>query len=199
MRRRHFSQPTQQSKRIDAWPNWCSTGRSDTTEVLRTGVELDDDRVADAFDPGPDGIDPALIWYIDLRCEGEGVPDDPEPVLDWLLEHGPIIRDGFSRLAEHLRNGYDPDIYTLKWTDFQERPQDVTMLIACSAIRRVDAREIGSPSSEHSRDELGRDPRTTQGRPGGRRNCVDAMPTQTLDTNILINHFNRHQAAGWQE
>jgi hypothetical protein len=111
---------------------------------MRTGVELDDDRVADWFDPGPDETDRALLWYIDLRCEGSGVPDAPEFALDWLLEHGPIIRDGFSRFGDHLRNGFDPDIYTVRWTDFTNVPPDVTMLIACSAIRRVDALEMGS-------------------------------------------------------
>src|SRR5262249_22852861 len=111
---------------------------------IRTGVELDDDRVSDWFDPGPDENDRALLWDIDLGCEGAGVPDEPEVVLDWLLEQGPIIRDGFSRFAEHLRYGFDPDIYTVKWMDFRTVPQDVTMLIACSAVRRVDAMEMGS-------------------------------------------------------
>jgi hypothetical protein len=115
---------------------------------LRTGVELDDDRVVNVLDPGTNGIDPVLIWYVDLRCEGDGVPDDPERVLDWLQEHGPIIRDGFSRYAGHLRNGYDADIYSLKWADFKNVPQDVSMQIVCSAIRRVDALEIGSHLSE---------------------------------------------------
>jgi hypothetical protein len=111
---------------------------------IRTGVELDDDRVADWFDPGPDENDRVLLWYVDLRCEGSGVPDEPELVLDWLLEHGPIIRDGFLRCADHLRNGFDPDIYTVRWTDFRDLPPEVAMLIASSAIRRVDALEIGS-------------------------------------------------------
>ena len=119
---------------------------------IRTGVELDDDRVADWFDPGPDENDRALLWYVDLRCEGSGVPDEPELALDWLSGHGPIIRDGFSRCADHLRNGIDPDIYTVRWTDFRNVPPDVTMLIACSAIRRVDALEIGAHLSEIATD-----------------------------------------------
>jgi hypothetical protein len=115
---------------------------------IRTGVELDDDRVADWFEPGPDEFDRALLWYIDLRCEGNGVPDEPELALDWLTEHGLTIRDGFSRFADHLRNGFDPDIYTVRWTDFRDVPHDVTMLIATSAPRRVDAMEMGSHLSE---------------------------------------------------
>ena len=119
---------------------------------IRTGVELDDDRIADWFDPGPDESDRALLWYINLRCEGSGIPDAPELVLDWLLEHGTIIRDGFSRFAEHLRNGFDPGIYTVRWSDFRNVPPDVTMLIACSAPRRVDAMEMGSHLLEIATD-----------------------------------------------
>ncbi len=117
-------------------------------EGIRTGIELDDDRVANWFEPGTNGTDSALLWYVDLRCEGAGVPDDPELVLDWLQEHSSIIRDGFRRYAEQLRSGFDPDIYSLKWSEFKDVPPDVTMKIVCSAIRRVDALEMGSHLSE---------------------------------------------------
>lgn len=70
---------------------------------IRTGLELDGDPIAERFEEGDKDRDPALIWYVDLCCEGPGVPDDPDLAERWLVDHSPLIRDGFCRFAEHLR------------------------------------------------------------------------------------------------
>ncbi|HZW34920.1 MAG TPA: hypothetical protein VFF52_29625 [Isosphaeraceae bacterium] len=111
---------------------------------VRTGLELDGDPIGERFEGGEGERDPALIWYVDLRCEGPGIPDDPDLAEQWLFDHAPIIRDGFLRLAERLRAGTDKDIYSLKWSDFPDAPEGVSMTIACSAVRRVDGREISA-------------------------------------------------------
>jgi hypothetical protein len=58
--------------------------------------------------------------------------------------HSATIRSGFERFAEKLRAGADPDLYSITWEDFPDAPEDVTMRVACSGIRRVDARELPS-------------------------------------------------------
>jgi hypothetical protein len=115
---------------------------------LRTGVELDDNPIAETFEEGVSESDPALLWYVDLRCEGEGIPTDADDAADWLIDNGETIQRGFARYADELRAGMDPDIYSLIWAGFNPMPQDVHMEIACSAIRRIDARHMAELVAE---------------------------------------------------
>ncbi len=110
--------------------------------AIRTGVELDGETIAERFEEGGRERDPALLWFIDFRCEGQGIPDDPENATQWLLDHSKVIRDGIVRYAEQLKTGADPDFYSLTWSEFQGLPENVSIVIACSAIRRVDARQM---------------------------------------------------------
>ncbi len=112
--------------------------------ATRTGIELDGETIAERFEGGEGERDPALLWYVDLRCEGAGLPDDPDAATHWLLEQAPIIRVGFARFAERLRAGVDTDLYSLTWSEFADVPEGVGMTIACSAIRRIEAREMSA-------------------------------------------------------
>lgn len=112
--------------------------------AVRTGVELGGETIAETFEEEGGEPDPALLWYIDLRCEGPGIPDDPDTAWRWLLDISGVIRDGFARYSERLRAGADVDVYSLTWSDFTGVPDGVTMSIACSAIRRVDARGMST-------------------------------------------------------
>jgi len=111
---------------------------------IRTGLELDGYPIAERFEEGDGQRDPALIWYVDLRCEGPRVPSEPELAEPWLLEHSPLFRDGFLRFGERLRAGADKDIYSLTWGDFPDAPEGVGVTLSCSAVRRVDGREMSS-------------------------------------------------------
>jgi hypothetical protein len=109
---------------------------------VRTGIDLDGVSICEDFEAGEAERDPALRWYVDLRCSGDGLPSDADAAREWLLVHEAMIRDGFSRYADQLAAGSDPDDYPLQWSGFQPVPPSVQMSIACSAIRRVDAREL---------------------------------------------------------
>jgi hypothetical protein len=111
-------------------------------QAIRTGVELDGETIAERYEEGGSEPDPALLWYVDLRCEGSAIPDGLDEAARWLLDHAETIRSGFSAFAEHLRAGADPDIYSLIWDEFKDVPENVKMSIACSAARRIDAREM---------------------------------------------------------
>ena len=113
-------------------------------EAIRTGVELDGETIADRYEGGGSEPDPALLWYVDLRCDGSGIPDGPDEASHWLIDHSDTIRSGFSAFAEHLRAGADSDVYSLTWDKFENVPENVRISIACSAIRRIDAREMAS-------------------------------------------------------
>lgn len=111
---------------------------------VRTGLDLNGVPLAEHFEAGQAERDSSLLWFVDLRCEGPGVPDDPDAAMDWLVEQADTVREGFARYAERLRVGADKDLYSLTWSDFPAVPEGVTMAIACSAVRRVDAREMSS-------------------------------------------------------
>ncbi len=117
---------------------------------IRTGIELDNRPIAEHFDE--EGMeserDPALLWFVDVRCEGAGIPDDPDAAEDWLIDRSGTIREGLRRFADRLRVGADTDIYCLTWNEFDGLPADVHMMIACSAIRRIDARMMSSILNE---------------------------------------------------
>lgn len=108
----------------------------------RTGIELDDETIAHHFEDVQGEHNPKLRWFVDLRCNGPGVSDDPETAIAWLLGQSEVIRDGFARFAEELAVGADPDVFSLRWTAFDGLPEGVEMAIVCSATRRTDAREL---------------------------------------------------------
>ena len=117
-------------------------------DSIRTGVELDGETLAELFEESGEAHDPALRWYVDLRCEGKGIPGDGDDAWSWLLKQSSMIREGFTRCSEDVRAGTDRDIYSLIWEGFRGQPTEVSMKIACSALKRVDAREMSSVLAE---------------------------------------------------
>jgi hypothetical protein len=109
---------------------------------IRTGIDLDGVTVLEDFESGEAERDPALRWYVDLRCEGDALPGEADSAREWLVGQEDLIREGFRAYAAQLAAGADPDDYPLQWSEFQHLPPGVKMSIACSAIRRVDAREL---------------------------------------------------------
>lgn len=107
---------------------------------IRTGIMVGDRTVLGRYDEGPGDYDPSLTWSVDLRCSGAGLPTGAEAARRWLLDHEPLIRDGFLRYADDLKAGSDvTGPYLLEWSHFAAQPPGVTMKIACGATRRVDA------------------------------------------------------------
>jgi hypothetical protein len=113
-------------------------------EGTRTGIDLDGELVFGLYEEGEAEKDPALRWFVDLRCEGSSLPRTPRGAKKWLIERGAAIADGFKRYAEIIRAGIDPDIYSLSWNDFVDVPKGIQLELVLSAIRRVDALEMST-------------------------------------------------------
>jgi hypothetical protein len=110
---------------------------------IRTGVELDQTTILERFEIEEEEHDPALLWYVDVRCKGPGVPTDPESAEQWLLSTGEIIERGLAEFADHLRPaGADKNDYPLIWSEFPEVNDGVVRTIACSAVRRIESRQL---------------------------------------------------------
>lgn len=119
---------------------------------IRSGVELGVDlgggevgseTILDHFEPGDGDRDPTLLWFVDVRCAGPGVPNEAEAARQWLLSTSHTIEGGLTRFADRLRRvGSDLDDYPLQSADFPDEGGDVERRIVCSAIRRLDARGL---------------------------------------------------------
>lgn len=106
---------------------------------LRTGVELNDERVLENFQEGHLPRNSALNWFVDIRCKGEDLPSEPEKIREWLLARQEAIQSALVELANELRVGIDNDWPLVKPVPSTDR---TAMAIYCSAIRRLSGREI---------------------------------------------------------
>jgi hypothetical protein len=106
---------------------------------VRTGVELDGERVLELFEPGSAQEDPKLKWWIDVRCAQKTWPSDPEGVRGWLLENAQKIERGLKEFAAELGAGID-----INWParHFVSSRSGLKIEIFCSAMVRVGGREI---------------------------------------------------------
>jgi hypothetical protein len=106
---------------------------------LRTGIEFNDERVLERFELGDSPQDSALLWFVDVRCSGKSLPLEPERIRAWFLQQGDVICAGLREMAQNLVAGVDPGWpmrKSLVSTD------DLRIAIYCSAMRRLDGREI---------------------------------------------------------
>lgn len=108
---------------------------------IRTGIDVDDVTWWHHFDAGGAEEDPALIWYVDLRCEGSTLPGDKDAARRWLLDHAPLIQAAFRELAEKLRLGFDNEFAPYQHSIAGAR-EGTTMTVVCSAVRRLEARSL---------------------------------------------------------
>jgi hypothetical protein len=106
---------------------------------LRSGIDLNEQRVLENFEPGNLPQDSALLWFIDIRCSAEKLPSEPESIRHWFLDRNDVIQPALRQLANDLCAGIDRD-----WPFRRVIPtQDgVQMVIFCSAIQRLTGREI---------------------------------------------------------
>src|SRR5205085_2732840 len=109
----------------------------------RSGIEVEGEPQWEHFEEPPEEeSDPALLWYVDVRCQGRNVPTEQCETREWLLRNAPVIRQTFETLADKLHAGYDgtwPYIFPM-----QSAPPGTTMKIVCSTTRGL---EIGQLST----------------------------------------------------
>lgn len=112
---------------------------------IRMGIDVDGATLWHHFQPGSEDYDPALVWYVDLECEGpdNDLPEDKDNVRKWLQDQAPVIKSGLGELSEKLRIGFDSaePVYE---QPISGAPPRITMTLFCSAVRREDARKISS-------------------------------------------------------
>jgi hypothetical protein len=114
---------------------------------MRSGIDIDADTVWERFEAGPGEEDPALLWYVDVRCEGDRLPTGKDEARQWLLHNAPLVKAGLRQLAEKLDAGYDNGFWPLHWP-IPGAPEGISVTVICSAVRRWDARRIAGVLTE---------------------------------------------------
>jgi hypothetical protein len=107
---------------------------------VRTGIDIDGDAVLQRFDPGAGDDDPALLWYVDIDCNGESLPDSAEDARQWLIDNaGRIVRE-LSDAADQLEIGADDS-----WRPWRRTATEggVQVEVSCMAVRRLANRRLG--------------------------------------------------------
>lgn len=108
---------------------------------IRSGLEIDDTTVLHQFQPGKGESNPILEWFVDVQAEGRGLPRDAEAARQWLVEQAEFIRSKLLELADELQAGIDFDSWPLR-RSIANRRVGVDWTITCSAMRRLEARDI---------------------------------------------------------
>ncbi|MEZ6233191.1 MAG: hypothetical protein R3B68_03280 [Phycisphaerales bacterium] len=110
---------------------------------IRTGFSVDGARLLQHLQAGSPEPDPALEWFIDIRCtvRGKGPASESE-AQTWLTEHSEFLRDALRAAADDIPVGIDADL----WPHIQEinAPKGWKVVVAYSAIKRVDGRQMAS-------------------------------------------------------
>jgi hypothetical protein len=115
---------------------------------VRTGIELDGETILGIFDEGPpdeqdNPMGSALLWYVDVRCHGETLPDGAEGARGWLIQHADTILSGLNSQSKNLVAGLD-DGGPIVWRDFPVTPPGVTIEVVCSWIHGIRGLEISA-------------------------------------------------------
>jgi len=107
---------------------------------FRTGIDIDGETIWHHFVPGSEDADPALLWWVDVSCEGD-LPSDPDGVRQWMREHADLIRKYVNQAAGDI----DPVGFDVELRPFRREylSGNVRIVVVASAVRRLEAREMG--------------------------------------------------------
>ena len=106
---------------------------------VRTGIDVGDDTVLSLFEGGEDDSDPTIEWYVDVRCQGAGLPGEAEAARRWLLRHGNAIQKVMLALADSIKAGIDPGDWPIRR---DVRVGTVKVAVVCTAARRAAAQKM---------------------------------------------------------
>jgi hypothetical protein len=113
----------------------------------RTGIEINGETVLGRFEKGKKPEDSALLWFVDVRCSGRNLPEDPEAARKWLLEK-PAIQNALEKIADELRAGIDfSEPISRK---VPNAGHGITIYIFCSAVVRLQALDMANALAETS-------------------------------------------------
>lgn len=117
---------------------------------LRTGVQCDGQTLLHHFQEGSEEYDPALLWFVDLRCEGE-MPElsTPEEARQWLAQWSDLLHDALNMAINELSSGLDVDFQPWE-RSYTRSPAGWKVRVVVSAMQRFAALQIAEKLSQFS-------------------------------------------------
>ena len=111
---------------------------------VRTGVDVGDEPVLMEFRAGPGQEDPAILWFIDVRLEGQDISPVPSDVRSFVALSLESIKSAVATAADKLAVGLDAS-----WWPFRHESQTAqgTVVVVCNAMTR----ETGQNIAQHLR------------------------------------------------
>jgi hypothetical protein len=111
----------------------------------RTGISVGDDATSlHFFQPGAEEeetYDPRLLWYVDVRCDGDILPSEPQAARDWFLANETYFVAAMGKVADTIAIGVDSDIWPYQ-CELAAPPDRCHAEVAVQAVRRLTGREI---------------------------------------------------------
>ena len=109
----------------------------------RIGVDSDAEELLQCFQDGTSDTNPTLLWFVDIRCEGDRLPGDGEGARAWFANNRDYFAAGLRNVArEELCVGFDTECYPAQCR-LPLGPDNTTVEIVVSAMRRIDGRSMG--------------------------------------------------------
>ncbi len=109
---------------------------------VRSGIDYEGMTVLENFIGGAREDDASLVWYIDVKFEGNLIPiGSAELVRSWLHKMGEHIKPGLMSLAADLEAGTDTFVPVKR--DIDVPIPTIRVTVAATGIRRLGARQIG--------------------------------------------------------
>ncbi|MGC1273196.1 MAG: hypothetical protein WBC44_05775 [Planctomycetaceae bacterium] len=118
---------------------------------LRTGIDVDGVEYWHHYAPGPDEGDSGILWFVDVRLEGDSLPDDPDAVRSWLSMHAREITTALREFSQQYVIGLDAGPYPQR-RQIEGLPDNVDGAMVLSAAHRVEARRLGDVLAEIADD-----------------------------------------------
>jgi hypothetical protein len=107
---------------------------------IRYGILIEGEGAWKHFDPGS-GIDPALLWYVRVELEGDGLTEDPQAARQLFITYTKPIRMLLGDLIAALREETDPMVWPVTTRQI-EVASGLKLKVACSPVRRIPVRAV---------------------------------------------------------
>jgi hypothetical protein len=117
----------------------------------RTGLEINGSCELELFEEESRDFDPAILWYVDLACEGESLPRDPGYARQWFLDNEKPLAEILLSVADEIDIGFDVEVRPFRRT-FEGGPGGTRVSVSASAIHRLQAREVAAELRELTRN-----------------------------------------------
>jgi hypothetical protein len=117
---------------------------------VRYGILLDGTSLWMHFAAGS-GIDPGLLWYVDVELVGASLNGEPEAARTLFIEYTQQVEQALEEVIQALRSETGIVVWPVSSREI-EVADGVALKVTCSAIRKMQTRELAQALTELQAD-----------------------------------------------